>query len=111
DRYFAGSRIMRAIWVDWAISGAGLLAFAFLAWEVRDPESAFVRFDEKIAEAAKEHALAHPRVLDLARTATHAGDTQTITILAIVVPLLFLRRFPRLAVIWLLAALLAGTVI
>jgi undecaprenyl-diphosphatase len=102
---------MRAKWVDWAISGGGLLVFALLAWLIHTPDSALAQFDARIAEAAKENAEQHVRLLQFARSATDAGDTLTISVLAIVVSLLFLRRYPRLAVIWLLAALLAGTVI
>jgi len=101
---------MHAKWVDWGISAGGLLVFVLLAWQVHMDNSALVRFDEKMAAEAKEHAQDHPHLLEFARTVTHAGDAQVMTVLPILA-LLLLRRHPKLAVIWLLAALLAGTII
>jgi undecaprenyl-diphosphatase len=102
---------MHAKWGAWVISAAALIVFVFLAWHVRLADCPLVRFDEEMATAFQEHAQDHPRLLAFARTVTHAGDTWVITTLTIVMTLVFLRRFPRLAVMWLMAALLTGTII
>jgi undecaprenyl-diphosphatase len=101
---------MRTNWTACAVSAAGLLVFLLIAWQVSQEDGPVVRFDERVAAAAKDHAQDHPHLLQFARIITHAGDGPVLTAIAIVA-LLLLRQHPRLAVIWLLAVLLEGMII
>jgi hypothetical protein len=102
---------MRATYAAWGVCAGCLLVFIGLAWQIETDSSALARWDENTAVAMKQHAAEHPDMLHLARLATHAGGPAAMTVLAIVGALLLLRwRQPTLAAIWLLAAVLGGTI-
>jgi PAP2 superfamily len=102
---------MSARYAAWGVCAGSLLVFIGLAWQIEAENSALLRWDENTAVAMKEHATEHPALLHFARLATHAGGTTAMTALAIIGALVLLRwRQPALAAIWLLAAVLGGTI-
>jgi undecaprenyl-diphosphatase len=89
----------------------GLLIFLALAGLTALDGGPVNEMDYHVAVAMKEHAAAHPWLLHFARSATEAGGVPVMTALAIVGSLLlWLCDQPRLAVAWVIAAALGGTV-
>jgi undecaprenyl-diphosphatase len=72
-------------------------------------DGALQQFDLSLADSFRDHAAGNPALLDFFRVLTHAGDGNTLTLLALVgvVGSLALRRY-RLALIWLVATAGAG---
>jgi len=97
---------MRAKLAPWFVSTAAFVAFALIAWQVQVVGSGLIKIDQTIAVDAKDHSADHPELLAFARIATNAGGTTAMPVLAILGSLLFFRRWPALAVTWVLAALL-----
>jgi undecaprenyl-diphosphatase len=111
ERHFGEKWLMRAKYMAWAICAAGLAVFALLAWQVKKDDNWLSQFDDGVAQDAKRHAAEHPHLLAFARIATYAGGTRVMPALAIVGSiLLILKRQPKLAVFWLVTALLGEAI-
>jgi undecaprenyl-diphosphatase len=102
---------VRAICSGWTLALAGFVVFGLLAWQVHGDGGTVWDFDREVAQALKEHADAHPRLVGLARDATDAGSVPVMTALALVGSLLlWLCGHSRLAACWLLAAALGSAI-
>src|SRR4051812_11440860 len=96
---------MRATWVVWGLFVGGLATFAGLAWQVQVQDSVLKQIDLEVAKKDKQHADEHPRVLYIAKEATHVGAVQAMVVLAVCGALLLLMcGQTKLAVVWVLAA-------
>ena len=101
---------MRTKYVAWVICAAGFAAFAVMAWQVKTNASGLMRLDETVAFEARAPCRGASPPIGLrqdchlrGRDESHAGPGHFGHAAV-------LRRSPRLAVIWLLAALLGEAI-